>query len=162
MSPDLTDAERELAQQLCVATTATRPDATAAIEKCRIRGISAEQVLEYCRERRVDTRTALVCLGVLQDSSVEAFANERVDPQLVPPAPQAPAGNQLHLRAPKNKGERRLVRDIQAGINARNAAMGQLARANRKIAKAERALRQAGMVTEVTQAGPTSPKDGGS
>ncbi len=239
--PDLTEAERELAQQLCVTSTATRTNAMRAIERCRSRGISAQQVLEYCSTRKVDAATALTSLGLMHEgiadpvpllsaeehavaerlatetpasradafaivercrgtgvtaSEVLAFANERglhpadafghlfaleelagrilsepiteaerraPDPKVtvfeppfdpVPPALQPPTGGTLHLRAPKSKGERRLVAEIQKRFKARDAAMGQLARANRALSEAERALRQAGMVTGVTQAGP--------
>lgn len=53
----------------------------------------------------------------------------------------------LHLREPTNKAERRLLRDMQDAVNARSSAMVQLVRINRKVAKAEQGLRQAGMVT---------------
>lgn len=72
-----------------------------------------------------------------------------------------PEGTQIHLREPTSKAERRLIRDIQAGVKARDAAMGQLARANRRIATAERGLRQAGMVVGETAPAPAGPKGEG-
>lgn len=61
--------------------------------------------------------------------------------------PPAPNEGTLHLRAPINKAERRLARDIEKAIKARNTIIEQLARANRAVAKAEVGLRQAGMIT---------------
>ncbi len=77
----------------------------------------------------------------------------------VPAPPPAPSqGNSIHLRRPTNGGERRLIADIQAAVKSRNDAMMKLARANRRVATAERGLRDAGMITGVTQEGQAAPE----
>lgn len=70
--------------------------------------------------------------------------HKRVDPDQV---------TAVHLRPPTNKAERRLIRDIQLAIKARNTVMEQLVRVNRAVAKAERGLRLAGMIAD----GPVKP-----
>ena len=152
-----TDAERELAVDMSRTTYASLTEALELVEGCRGKA-SPQRVEAYATAQAVDLATAARDLCMVADAAeLEVHSKgAAAAKQMVEPAPPPSEGNQLHLRQPKNKAERRLVADIQAGVNARNAAMGQLARANRKVAKAHRALQQAGMILDGSEASPAS------
>ncbi len=139
VTPDglvFTDEENELAERILVETTATLEETVDLIERCRGAAFTPEDVIGHAT--------------LYGTSHGEAFRKMKARPSLTAiPAPQLPAPNEgtLHLREPVNKAERRLARDIQKAIGARNTIIGQLARANRVIAKIEVGLRQAGMIT---------------
>lgn len=153
-----TPAERKLAREMSLTTKLSLQEAYESVKLCRDRSVTPEQVERYAAEQNLTLDTAAALLRRLEEVAKDAGApRESVAAAVqqaapLPPTPQQ--GYDLRIRAPTNKGERRLIADIQKGIKAREAAMGQLARANRNVAKAERALRQAGMVTSITPAAP--------
>lgn len=173
-----TDQEGETAERLARETPASLGQAFDILVLCRGEAITPDEVMECARERDLDPVAAFQFLYALEEQAGRILntplspAERTLECENVqapetgidraasfvaaadedePPKP--PPNSQLHVRQPKTKSERRLIRDIVKGVKARNAAMTQLAQANRAIMKAEKGLRAAGMVSGVTPEG---------
>lgn len=157
VTPDglvFTDEENELAERILVETKATLEETVDLIERCRGAAFTPEDVIGHATLygtshgeafRKMKARAAPTIIPAPQphDRTTPMGMTWGSHDRIEPP----PNEGTLHLREPVNKAERRLARDIQKAIEARNTIIGQLARANRVIAKIEVGLRQAGMIT---------------
>lgn len=141
--PAYTEDERRAAGKMSVTTHASLAESFSIVERCRGVGITPAEVMECAAQRSVSMPAAFDFLFRLEE-----MAGKILSEPIRPHERTAPSeGTAVHLRPPTNKAERRLIRDIQRAIKARDTVMEQLVRVNRAVATAERGLRLAGMIT---------------